>query len=219
MNAASQPAPTTPAAARIRVLVADDHVTVREGLAAIISRQPDMDVVAEAANGEEAFARWTEFHPTVTLMDLRMPLLDGLGAIKQIRAHDGFALVVVLTTYDTDQEILNAIKAGARAYLLKDAPREVLLDTIRRVARGETCVPASLVDKLAGSLGQACLTEREQHVLELMAEGKSNKEIGSLLFIGETTVKSHLRSVFRKLNVLSRTEALAVATKRGLVKG
>lgn len=203
---------------KIRVLIADDHVTVREGLAAIISRQPDLSVVAEAANGEQAVDLWKRHRPAVTLMDLRMPTLDGTRAIEMIRQEDGSARIIVLTTYDTDNEILLAIKAGAKAYLLKDTQREEMLDCIRRVARGETCLPASLVEKLASSLGQAPLTDRELHVLGLMAEGKSNKEIAALLHIGETTVKSHLRGVFRKLNVLSRTEAIAVAARRGLLK-
>jgi DNA-binding NarL/FixJ family response regulator len=202
----------------IRVLIADDHVTVLEGLAAIIGRQPDMTVVAEAADGQEAVELWIEHHPDVTLLDLRMPKLDGVSAIERIRKHDASARVVVLTTFETDTEILRAIKAGTKAYLLKDSRREELVDCIRRVNRGETCIPASLVEKVAVGLSSESLTGRELNVLELLARGKCNKEIGVNLYISETTVKSHVRSVFRKLNVLSRTEAIAVASRRGLVR-
>jgi len=203
---------------KIRVLIADDHVTVLEGLAAIIGRQPDMMVVAEAADGQEAVDLWTEHHPDVTLLDLRMPTLDGVGVIENIRKQDASARVIVLTTYDSDTEILRAIKAGTKAYLLKDARREELLECIRRVNRGETCIPASLAEKLAAGLSSESLTGRELNVLELLAQGKSNKEIGVNLYISETTVKSHLRSIFRKLNVLSRTEAITVASRRGLIR-
>jgi two-component system NarL family response regulator len=203
---------------KIRVLIAADHVTVLEGLAAIIGRQPDMMVVAEAADGQEAVDLWTEHHPDVTLLDLRMPTLDGVGVIENIRKQDASARVIVLTTYDNDTEILRAIKAGTKAYLLKDARREELLDCIRRVNRGETCIPASLAEKLAAGLSSESLTGRELNVLELLAQGKSNKEIGVNLYISETTVKSHLRSIFRKLNVLSRTEAITVASRRGLIR-
>jgi len=218
MRVGSQVESSAVEADNIRVLIADDHVTVLEGLAAIIGRQPDMMVVAEAADGQEAVDLWTEHHPDVTLLDLRMPTLDGVGVIENIRKQDASARVIVLTTYDSDTEILRAIKAGTKAYLLKDARREELLDCIRRVNRGETCIPASLAEKLAAGLSSESLTGRELNVLELLAQGKSNKEIGVNLYISETTVKSHLRSIFRKLNVLSRTEAITVASRRGLIR-
>jgi DNA-binding NarL/FixJ family response regulator len=203
---------------KIRVLIADDHVTVLEGLAAMIGRQPDMVVVAEAADGQEAIDLWITHRPEVTLLDLRMPKLDGVDVIEEIRKRDSSARIIVLTTYETDTEILRAIKAGTKAYLLKDARREELLDCIRRVNRGETCIPASLIEKLATGLSSEALTGRELNVLELLARGKSNKEIGVSLYISETTVKSHLRSIFKKLNVLSRTEAISVAGRRGLIR-
>jgi len=218
MRVGSQVKSSTVETDKIRVLIADDHVTVLEGLAAIIGRQPDMMVVAEAADGQEAVDLWTEHHPDVTLLDLRMPTLDGVGVIENIRKQEASARVIVLTTYDNDTEILRAIKAGTKAYLLKDARREELLDCIRRVNRGETCIPASLAEKLAAGLSNESLTGRELNVLELLAQGKSNKEIGVNLYISETTVKSHLRSIFRKLNVLSRTEAITVASRRGLIR-
>jgi DNA-binding NarL/FixJ family response regulator len=203
---------------KIRVLIADDHVTVLEGLAAMIGRQPDMAVVAEAADGQEAIDLWLTHRPEVTLLDLRMPKRDGVDVIEEIRKRDPSARIIVLTTYATDTEVLRAIKAGTKAYLLKDARREELLDCIRRVNRGETCIPASLVEKVAAGLSSEPLTGRELNVLELLARGKSNKEIGVSLYISETTVKSHLRSVFKKLNVLSRTEAISVAGRRGLIR-
>ena len=202
----------------IRVLIADDHVTVREGLAAIIHRQPDMTVVAEADTGESAVNLWRSQRPDVTLLDLRMPILDGVGAIEQIRAEDPLARIVVLTTFDTDNEISQAIRAGARGYILKDAQREELLNTIRRVHAGETCIPPALVAKLAAGMCSEALTGRELEVLTLLAQGQGNRDIGGSLSISEATVKTHLRSIFAKLNVLSRTEAIAVATRRGLVR-
>jgi DNA-binding NarL/FixJ family response regulator len=204
--------------ASIRVLVADDHVTVLEGLAAIIGRQPDMVVAAEASNGRDAVDLWLQHRPDVALLDLRMPVLDGVGAIEEIRRHQPSARVVVLTTFDTDADIAMAIKAGAKGYLLKDSPREELLACIRKVHLGETVISHTLVSKLASGLTTEPLTGRELEVLGLLARGRSNKEIGTHLYIGETTVKSHLRSIFAKLNVLSRTEAVATASRRGLVQ-
>jgi two-component system NarL family response regulator len=203
---------------KIRVLIADDHVTVLEGLAAMISRQPDMIVVAEASDGRGAVELWQKHHPGVTLLDLRMPKLDGVGAIEEIRRQDASARLIVLTTFDTDNEIYRAIKAGAKGYLLKDARREELLESIRRVNAGETCIPPALTAKLAAGMSNESLTGRELDVLTLLARGKSNKEIGANLYISETTVKSHLRSIFTKLNVLSRTEAITAASRRGLVQ-
>jgi len=203
---------------KLRVLIADDHVTVTAGLASIIGLQSDMAVVAEAANGREAVDQWRKHRPDLALLDLRMPVLDGVGAINEIRLEDASARVIVLTTFDTDNEIHRAIKAGARGYLLKDARREELLDCIRRVSRGEMCIPPSLLEKLAAGVGSEPLTGRELDVLTLLARGKSNKQIGANLYISETTVKAHLRSIFAKLNVLSRTEAIAAASRRGLVQ-
>lgn len=203
---------------KIRVLIADDHITVLEGLASIISRQADMAVMAQASDGAEVVALWGKHRPDITLVDLRMPTLDGVGAIEAIRRQDPSAKLIVLTTFDTDTDLLNAVKAGAKGYLLKDSGRDELLDCIRKVHKGETCLPASLVQKLAISLHREALTAREVEVLQLLADGKSNKEISTALTISEATVKSHLGSIFRKLDVLSRTEAIATANKRGLIK-
>ncbi|MBR0566044.1 response regulator transcription factor [Azoarcus sp. L1K30] len=202
---------------RIHVLVADDHVTVLEGLAAIIDRQPDMRVVAQAANGREAAEQWRVHRPDVAVLDIRMPEMDGVDAIEAIRQLDPSARILMLTTFDTDTDIARAIRAGAHGFLLKDSPREELLAAIRRVDAGETVIPPALVNKLAAGISTEALTGRELEVLRLLAEGRSNKEIGNQLYISQSTVKSHLRSIFNKLNVLSRTEAIAVATRRGLL--
>ena len=147
-----------------------------------------------------------------------MPVFDGVAAIEEIRREDASAAIVIVTTYDSDNDIFRAVKAGAKGYLLKDARREELVDCIRKVNRGETCVPQSLMQKLMTGISSEPLTDREADVLRLVANGKSNKEIGSKLFISEFTVKGHLRNIFTKLNVLSRTEAIATATRKGLVQ-
>lgn len=200
----------------IRVLIADDHAVVREGLAALIGRQPDMEVVAEAQDGQEAVELWQRHLPDLTLVDLQMPRLSGVGVIEEVRRRDAPARFIVLTTYDTDEGVYQCIRAGAKGYVLKDAARETLLDTIRRVHAGETCLPAALAAKLAERVSGEELTARETEVLGCLAAGRSNKDIAAHLGISETTVKTHLKSIFGKLNVLSRTEAVAVARKRGL---
>ena len=208
-----------PTKVRIRVLIADDHGIVREGLVSMIRRnKADMTVVGEATNGREAVDRWKEYRPDVTLLDLRMPELDGVDAIKAIRANDEKARIIVLTTFDGDEDVYRAIQAGAKGYLLKDVPREALMDCIRRVHAGETSVPVHLVAKLADRVSGETLSKREIEVLKLMAKGKSNKEIASVLFISEGTVKSHGKAIFAKMNVVSRTEAVADATRRGLIR-
>jgi DNA-binding NarL/FixJ family response regulator len=203
---------------RITVVIADDHSVVREGLASLIGRKTDMTVVGEASNGREAVDLWKKHHPDITLLDLRMPELDGVGALKEIRGNNDKARIIVLTTFDGDEDIFRAIQAGAKGYLLKDVPRDALMDCIRRVHAGETCVPVHLAMKLAERVSGETLSQREIDVLKLMALGKSNKEIGSALFISEGTVKSHVKSIFAKLNVISRTEAVANATRRGLIQ-
>ena len=204
---------------RIRVLIADDHGVVREGLVSMIKRnRADMTVAGEASNGREAVELWKRERPDVTLLDLRMPELDGVEVIKEIRAIDKKARIIVLTTFDGDEDIYRAIQAGAKGYLLKDVPREALMNSIRRVHAGETSVPLHLVAKLADRVSGETLSEREIEVLKLMAQGKSNKEIATALFITEGTVKSHGKSIFAKMNVSSRAEAVAEATRRGFLR-
>jgi two-component system NarL family response regulator len=181
----------------------------------LIEDKADMRVV-----GREAVELWKKHRPDVTLLDLRMPELDGVSAIKAIRAADENARIIVLTTFDGDEDIYRAIQAGAKGYLylFKDVPREALMDCVRRVHRGDTCMPANLAAKLAQRVSGETLSQREIDVLKLMVQGKSNKEIGSALFISEGTVKSHLKRMFSKLGVISRTEAVANATRRGLIQ-
>ena len=202
----------------ISLLIADDHSVVREGLVSLVKRTSDIVIVAEASNGREAVDLWKQHRPDVTLLDLRMPELDGVGAIKEIREVDPNAHIVVLTTYDGDEDIYRAIKAGAKAYLLKDTARDALVDCVRRVHAGETYLPPPLAAKLAERVSGAALSQRELEVLRRMAAGKSNKEIGAELFISEPTVKTHVRGIFTKLDVVSRTEAIATATRRGLIQ-
>jgi DNA-binding NarL/FixJ family response regulator len=202
----------------IRVLLAEDHEVVRDGLAAIIDYQADMTVVGHACNGEEAVERFAELQPDITLMDLRMPGMGGAPAIEAIRKKFGDARIIVLTTYDGDENIYRALKAGARGYLLKDSGKDDLLSAIRAVHEGRSYVPPEIATRLVTrTQAGAPLTTREIEVLRLMAEGKSNKEIGAALFISEGTVKTHVNSIHEKLSVSDRTEAVIVALKRGII--
>lgn len=203
---------------KIEVLIADDHTMFLAGLTSIIDMERDMIMVAQATDGRQAVDQWRRHRPNVTLLDLRMPMLDGVGVIDEIRREDASARIVILTTYDSDNDIYRAIKAGAKGYLLKDARREELLDCIRKVNNGETCIPPALCQKLVTVVNSDSLTEREAEVLDLLAKGKSNKEIATALHISAYTVKAHLRGVYTKLNVISRTEAITAASHRGLVR-
>lgn len=201
----------------IRILIADDHTVVRDGLSAIIKQEGDLDVVGEAGDGRQAVEQWKKQRPDVTLMDLRMPELDGVNAIYEIRAADPGARIIVLTTFDGDEDIYRGLRAGAKSYLLKDVRREELFQCIREVHAGKTFIPPAIAAKLAERLPGDELSPRELEVLRLLAEGKPNKLIGVAMSITEVTVKSHVQSLFKKLNVLSRTEAIAVANRRGLL--
>jgi two-component system NarL family response regulator len=216
---ATETAPVTPAAvARTSVLVVDDHALVRTGVANIISQEPDLQVVAEAGNGVEAVEAYRRYRPDITLLDLRMPEMEGVEAVRQIRQIDPAALVIVLTTYDTDEEITRALKAGAKAYILKDITASALIACIHDVMAGKTYLAPSAAAKLAERVTQVQLTPRELAALRSLADGRSNKEIASALDISERTVKTHLAHLFEKLGVTSRTEAIKVASRRGLVR-
>jgi two-component system NarL family response regulator len=203
---------------RIRVLLADDHPVVRGGLAAMVGQQPVMAVVAEAGTGEEAVRLFAEYRPDVTLLDLRMPGLDGADALDRILTLDPAARVVILTTFDGEEDVGRALKAGAKGYLLKDAEPGELLGCIRTAHAGKTCVAPAVAARLADRLREPPLTARELDVLRLLAAGKANKEIAAALFITEATVKAHVANVYGKLGVQSRTEAVNAAVKRGLVR-
>jgi two-component system NarL family response regulator len=211
-------AQTRTATLHARVLVVDDHSLLRTGVANIINQEPDLEVVAEAANGRDAIEAFLVHHPDVVLMDLRMPGMEGVEAIRRIREIDSQALVVVLTTYDADEDIARALQAGAKAYILKDIAAEALVACIRDVLAGKTYLAPAAAAKLAEHVTQVQLTPRELAALRLMANGSSNKEIAVALKISERTVKSHLAHLFEKLQVTSRTEAVRVATRRGLVR-
>lgn len=202
----------------IRILIADDHDVVREGLAAIINRQPDMVVVAAASNGREAIELFQAHGPEIILLDLRMPVLDGLGALNAIREADPAARIIMLTTFDDDEDIYRCLRAGAKGYLLKESAREDLYACIRSVHAGKTCVSAVIASKLAERMSSSELTPRELEVLRLMADGRTNREIATILSVTEGTVKVHVNSVLTKMNVDSRTEAATTAVKRGLIR-
>jgi DNA-binding NarL/FixJ family response regulator len=208
----------TAAAQPLRILIVDDHALLRAGLVSVLSMQQGFVVCGEAANGEQAVARFEELRPDVTLMDLQMPVLDGVGAITHIRARHPAACILVLTTFDSDDDIWRALRAGARGYLLKDAGVDEVANAIREVQAGRTRVAPAVAAKLADRVTQVQLTMRELTVLRLLADGKTNKEIGVALSIAESTVKVHLTHLFEKLGVSSRTEAIAAAARRGLVR-
>ena len=204
----------------VRVLVVDDHPVVRSGLVGMLGTCEDLDVVGEAADGEEALARVAALAPDVVLMDLRMPRLDGAGATARIVAEHPASRVLVLTTYDTDGDIVRAVEAGATGYVLKDTPLPQLLDAVRAAARGETVLAPAVAARLMSRLRHPApepLTPREVEVLGAVAMGLSNAEIGRELFIGEATVKTHLLRIFAKLGVDDRTRAVTVAMERGIL--
>ena len=214
MPAEAAAAATEPA----RVLLVDDHALLRTGVANIINQEADLRVVAEAGNGLEAVDAFERHHPDVTLLDLRMPVMEGVEAVRQIRELDPNARVIVLTTYDTDEDITRALKAGAKAYVLKDISADDLIACIHDVLNGKTYLAPAAAAKLAEGMARVQVTPRELSTLRLMADGKTNKEIANVLGISERTVKSHLGHLFEKLGVTSRTEAVKVATRRGLVR-
>jgi DNA-binding NarL/FixJ family response regulator len=203
---------------RSSVLVVDDHALLRTGVANIINQESDLFVVAEAANGLEAIAAYERHHPDVTLLDLRMPIMEGVEAVRQIRGRDPSAKLIILTTYDTDEDITLALRAGAKAYVLKDIAADALVTCIHDVLAGKTYLAPAAAAKLAEGVTRVQLTPRELTTLRLMADGQSNKDIGISLSISERTVKTHLSHLFEKLGVTSRTEAVRVATRRGLVR-
>lgn len=201
----------------IRIVIADDHPIVREGLAAILGRQSDMEVVGEAKTGREAVELVQLLAPDVVLMDLRMPEMSGVEAIASIHRDRPECGILVLTVYDGDQEIVRALQAGARAYLLKDTYREDLIEAVRAVRGGQRRIPPEVARRLAEYVANPGLTARELDVLRLMARGCANAEIGRSLFITESTVKGHINNILGKLGVRDRTQAVTTALRRGIV--
>ena len=203
----------------ISVLIADDHPVVREGLAAIFKTQKDIKVVAEATNGEEALELCNQHSPDVLLLDLRMPKKDGLQVITELAVRrPSKPRIIVMTTYESEEDIRHALKAGAKGYLVKGAAPQQIRESVRRVAEGESLLPAAIASKLAQSMGRPELSKRERQVLDYISNGRSNKEIGQILYISEHTVKAHVKSILTKLDAIGRTEAIAVGIKRGLIK-
>ena len=211
---------------KITVVIADDHPVVREGLATVLGLEEDVEVVARASNGVEAVSQVDRFKPRVALMDLQMPEMDGVEAIRLIKDAHPDTGVIILTTYDTDDYIFRGIEAGARAYLLKDSPPEEVLKAIRAVHRGESLIQPKVSSRLTdrfnqlslGKVADGGLSPREVEVIQLMSTGIGNREIANQLVIGESTVKTHLIHIFNKLNVKGRTEAVAEALRQGIIQ-
>ncbi|MSU28523.1 MAG: response regulator transcription factor [Pedosphaera sp.] len=203
---------------KIRLLLVDDHLVVRIGLRSLLEMQPDMTIVAEAASGTAALKEFERHQPDLTLMDLRMPGMGGAETIAAIRASFPAARVLVLTTFDTDEDIFRALQAGACGYLLKNTDSEPLLKTIRAVHAGTYRLPAEVAARLAQRLAAPELSPREREVLELIVKGRSNKEVGSALGVAENTVKNHVKVILDKLGVRDRTQAATTAIQRGIVR-
>ena len=201
----------------IRALIADDERPARRKLRELLSREPDFEVVAEAADGDQAIALFRQHRPDITLMDLRMPGTGGVEAITAIRKEFRDARIIVLTTFDGDEDIFRAIQAGARAYLLKGMSADELIDAIQTVHRGRSRIPPAIAERLAERVSGNALTERETEVLKTIVAGKSNKEIAAALFISEATVKTHINNLLSKLGVTDRTQAATMALHRGIV--
>lgn len=202
----------------IRIMVVDDHLVLRAGIAAILQGQPDMTLIAEAANGAEAVEQFLVARPDVTLMDLQMPRMNGVDAIVAIRKESPRARILVLTTYAGDVQALRALRAGASGYLLKSTLRKELLDTIREIHAGRRHIPPEIAQEIAFNATGEELSAREVGILNLVAGGKANKEIGWQLTISEETVKAHLRSIFAKLEASDRTQAVTSALRRGIIE-
>jgi DNA-binding NarL/FixJ family response regulator len=203
---------------RIRVLCVDDHPLIREGIAMVIKSQTDLELVAEAPNGQSAIQLFREFRPDVTLMDLRLPDTNGIDAMIAIRAEFPDAKVIILTTFEGDVEAKRALQSGARGYMLKTSPPKDLAETIRQVHAGKRRIPPEIASNLAEHVSDESLSEREIEVLRQVANGNGNREIGKILFISEETVKAHLKHILEKLDANDRTQAVTIALRRGIMQ-
>ena len=201
----------------IRILIADDHPIIREGLMAILALESDLKVVGQARDGQEACLLYNQLLPDILMLDLRMPKKDGLEVVAELMSQRPRPRIIVLTNSAKAEDLRRALTAGAKGYLLKGAEPEQVYDTIREVYAGKSSLPHDVAAKLADSMAQPELSQRELQILKLMALGKSNKEIGQVLYISEYTVKNHVKSILKKLNAIGRTEAIAIASGRGLV--
>ncbi|GAC1451539.1 MAG: response regulator transcription factor [Steroidobacteraceae bacterium] len=201
----------------IRIVLVDDHPVVRDGLAAMINQQEDMEVVAEAGDGEEAIALFERHRPDVMVLDLRMPKRDGVAVVQHVLQMNPKARILIITTYDGDEDIFQCLSQGAKGYLLKDAPRTEILSAIRAVSEDRPYTSSTVAAKALQRMAKPSLTQREFAVLQLVAEGRSNKDIARRLAITEGTAKTHVKAILTKLDAISRTEAVAVAHKRGLI--
>jgi two-component system, NarL family, response regulator len=204
--------------ATIRVILADDHPVVRDGLANIVNQQKDMRVVAEADDGDAAIALFEEHGPDVMVLDLRMPRRDGVSVVETVMEKHPKARLLIMTTYDGDEDIFKSLSRGAKGYILKDAPRMEILAAIRAVAADQPYTSSAIAAKALQHMVRPSLTQRELDVLQQLAQGRSNKDIGRQLKISEGTAKTHVKAILTKLDAISRTEAVAVAHKRGLVR-
>jgi DNA-binding NarL/FixJ family response regulator len=204
---------------KIKVITVDDHPLLREGIAAVMSGEEDIELVAEASSGQEAIELFRVHGPDVTLMDLQMPGMNGIDAISAIRSEFPNARFIVLTTYQGDVQALRALKAGASGYLLKNMLRKDLLDTIRKVHSGKRCIPPEIAAELADHVTDDALSDREINVLRSVARGNSNKIIAAQLNVSEATVKGHMKSILSKLGANDRTHAVTIAIKRGFIDG
>lgn len=202
---------------KIKIMVIDDQAVVRQGFVSLINTVSDMEIVAEGANGQQAIELYRQHRPDITLMDLRMPVLSGVEAITQIRREFSGARIIVLTTYDGDEDIYRSVQAGAQGYLLKDMFFDELEAAIRKVHSGARLIPGSVAERLAARMSSAELTARELEVLQQIVAGKSNKEIATAFTISEATVKTHINNILSKLGVSDRTQAATTALQRGLV--
>lgn len=201
----------------IRILCVDDHPLVRKGIASILTQQPDMELVAEGENGQQAVGLFRTHQPDVTLMDLRMPVLDGIGATRQIRNEFPEACIIALTSYDGDQDIYRALEAGVRGYLLKETVHTEIVSAIRTVHSGRRLIAQDAAQRLAEYFPQAALTPREIEVLDLVAKGMSNKAIAQQLGTADGTIKMHVQNILAKLDATDRTHAVTTALKRGII--